>query len=247
MSIQSAPRGAFVLSLDLPTAHAATAQVIRQIRTHQVAATWSVPLGSPLAQLADLLGVASGSLGGANELAWRAEPAWADANVGRGKFAVALAERASAALEAGFAMPTLVLDECRAPAHLDVASKYGVRALTGGTGGKQLVGMQPKALRFGVWSVPVSVSISGGGSWWTNQARRAIQEINRAVRTGTVCHVHADLSRGETVAVLDRVLAHVQRCRVEGCLVVETVGQLAARLARPRVATRPARSILRAA
>ena len=247
MSIASAPLGTFVLSLDLPTAQAAAAQAIRQIRTHHVAATWSVPLGSPLAQLADLLGVASASPGGANELAWRGEAAWADANFGRGKFAVALAERARAALEAGVQVSTLVLGEGGLPLHLDVAAKYGVRALTGRAGGKQRVAWQPKALRFGVWSVPVSVDISHGGSWWVNQARRAIQEINRAVRTGTVCHVHADLTRGETAVVLDRVLAHVQRCRVEGRLVVETVGQLAARLARPRVTARPARSILRVA
>jgi hypothetical protein len=160
---------------------------------------------------------------------------------------VALAERAAAALEADVAMSTLVVGVGESgPAHLDVAAKYGVRTIVGGAtpAGRS---SQPHPLRFGIWSADATSPLSAAGSWWTSAARRVEREIDRAIRTASVCHVHADVSRPETVAVLDRVLAHVQRRRVEGRLHVETVGRLTARLSRPRVAVRPARSILRAA
>lgn len=248
MSVASTPRGAFVLSLDLPqtATHDVVTRLAKPIRAHHVAASWTVPVGANLGQLADVLGPTSGQPGVSGELAWSSQPVWAGANVGRGKFAVALAERASAALEAGVEISTLVLTAGCAATHLDVAAKYGIRSVVT-LAPVRVRSPQPHALRYGVWNVPATVSMSSAGSWWTNQARRAIHEINRAARYGTVCHVHADLARAEAVAALDGVLAHVQRCRVEGRLTVETVGQLVARLARPRTAGRAAHSILRAA
>jgi hypothetical protein len=236
--------GTFILSLALPSAashsHEAkehVAGVIRRVRGFQIAATWAVPLGTNLAQLADLVGVAS------NELAWLADASWAGRNVGRGRFAVALAERSAAALEADLSVSTLVLDTL-APTHLDVAAKYGIRAVVHENAGRSA---QPHVLRYGVWNVAPTARVDGGGSWWTNQARRAVADVDRAIGGGNVCHVHANLDRVEALAVLERILAHVQRRRVEGRLRIETVAQAAARLARPKVAARPAHSILRAA
>jgi hypothetical protein len=257
MSHAITPRGVFVLSLDLPmpgartlsaSAHDAATRLIRQVRAHHVAATWSVSHGVNLAQVADLLGQGSATNDNmGREIAWSGDAEWAGRSVGRGKFAMALAERANAALEAGVQVATMLLSENCTTTHLDVAAKYGVRALSGGqNNGRRQCG-EPQAMRFGVWRIPVTATISAAGSWWMNQARRAIYEINRAARNGSLCHVHADLTRPEASAVLDRVLAHVQRLRVEGRIAVETVGQVAARLSRPRVAVRPARSILRAA
>ncbi|MEX2188170.1 MAG: hypothetical protein WD875_15295 [Pirellulales bacterium] len=252
MSKQTNKPPVLVLTVELPAlltrargraAFDNVASVIRRVRSHQVAATWGVAFGTSLAQVADALHI---NAAGGNELAWSAEAVWAGPNVSRGRFAVALAERLSAALDAGIAMPTLITGRHGLPAHLDVATKYGVRAVVR-EGTRQRSAGQPQALRFGIWSVDITSSLSSAGSWWTNAARQAEREINRAIRTASVCHLHADLSRPETVAVLDRVLAHVQRCRMQGGLHVETVGQLAARLSRPRVAARPARSILRAA
>ncbi len=252
MPTQTSQRPVFVLSVDLPSlatrphgraAFDSVANLIRRVRSHQVAATWGVPFGTSLGQVADAIGIGK-AVG--NELAWSADEAWVGPNVSRGRFAVAMAERFSAALDAGVSMSTLIAGRHGLPTHLDVAAKYGIRAIVRERK-QHRRSVQPRTLRFGVWSVDVSASLSTAGSWWATAARRAQREINRAVRTATVCHVHADLSRPESVAVLDRVLTHVQRCRMQGRLHVETVGQLAARLSRPRVAARPARSILRAA
>jgi hypothetical protein len=257
MSHATASRGVFVLSLDLPmpaartlsaSAHDAATRLIRQVRSHHVAATWSVSHGVNLAQVADLLNHGGSQNNNATgEIAWRGEAAWTNGAIGRGKFAIALAERTSAAHEAGVQISTLLLSDGSNVTHLDVAAKYGIRALSGSGSNSNRQPTGPQAMRFGVWQIPVTATISAAGSWWMNQARRAIHAINVASRSGSLCHVHADLSRPEAAAVLDRVLAHVQRLRVEGRIAVETIGQAAARLSRPRVAIRPARSILRAA
>lgn len=253
MPSQVSQRPVFVLTVALPASTArqsggvsfdVLADAARRVRSHQVAATWAVSLGTNLVQLADVLRVHAAS---GNELAWLADATWAGPNARRGQFAVALAERASAAAEADVEISTLVAgDAGNCPSHLDLAAKYGVRAIAGSATPRSR-SSQAHPLRFGVWNVPTSVSLSSSGTWWTNAARGAEREIRRAIRTGGVCHVHADLARPETTAVLDRVLAFVERCRVEHRLHVETVGQLVARLSRPKFALRPARSILRAA
>jgi hypothetical protein len=149
-------------------------------------------------------------------------------------------------MDAGLSMSTLTIAGSGVPAHLDVAAKYGISAVHAHEPGNGH-GAEPQVLRYGVWGVAATVQLGGSGAWWSNQVRRATSEVDRAIRSNTTCHLHVDGSRSELLAVLERVLAHVQRRRVEGRLHVETVGQVAARLGRPKVAARPARSILRAA
>lgn len=252
MASHSSSRGVFVLSVALPAAamrsagfamHQDSANLIRRVRSHQIAATWSVPFGTNLAQFADMLG----GNAAAGELAWLADGEWAGRGIGRGRFAMALAERQAAAMDAGLSMSTLTVAGEGVPAHLDVTAKYGINALvrTAQAGGSRRT--EPQTLRYGVWGVPATVQLGDSGGWWSNQARRATAEIDRAIRANATCCLHLDGSRSELLAVLERVMAHVQRRRVEGRLHVETVGQVAARLAQPKVAARPARSILRAA
>ena len=71
MSVASTPRGAFVLSLDLPqtATHDVVTRLAKPIRAHHVAATWTVPVGANLGQLADVLGPTSGQPGVSGELA----------------------------------------------------------------------------------------------------------------------------------------------------------------------------------
>lgn len=252
MASHLSSRGIFVLSIALPAAamrsaglgvHQDSASLIRRVRSHQIAATWSVPLGTNLAQFADLLG----GNASAGELAWLADSEWSGRGIGRGRFAMALAERQAAAMDAGLSMSTLTVAGASVPTHLDVAAKYGIQAVVHAHKAGAGRGTEPQPLRFGVWGVAATVQLGGSGAWWSNQVRRATSEIDRAIRSNTTCHLHVDGSRSELLAVLDRVLAHVQRRRVEGRLHVETVGQVAARLARPKQVARPARSILRAA
>jgi hypothetical protein len=243
MAAASNRRASLVLSLDVPavmrSAEADLRRVGQLLVARQAAATWCVSPGDGLSSVAE---IAAGS-----ELVWRADASWAAGNAPRGQFATALADRLRAATQAGVAVDGLALRGVTTPAHLDLASKYGMRVLSGDPAMTRGVS-QPQALRFGVRHVAVNVALSANRTaWWTNQTRAAIAAIDRAIKAQAVCHLHADAARPETPAVLDRVLAHAQRRRVEGVLSMETVGQAAGRVARPQVTDVPARSILRVA
>ena len=56
-------------------------------------------------------------------------------------------------------LATLALRGVATLNHLDVAAKYGIRAIRGDAGRAARRGEGPRRLRFGVWHIPVAVAI----------------------------------------------------------------------------------------
>jgi hypothetical protein len=251
MQQASPPRGTLVVSLDVTAVD--STETLRQIRNlaailsaQQASATWCLPLGVDVAAVAEIVGRGHGSRA-AGEIAWLADASWCGANVGRGAFATALANRLRAAAAADLSVSTLALRGVNCLPNMDVASRYGYFVLRGNPSHTRR-GAAPAASRFGFWQLPVTVALSASrGTWWSSQVRAASAAIDRAIATGGVCHLHADVLRPETAATLDRLAQHVQVRRAENALRVESLTQFAARISQPRFAAQPARSILKVA
>jgi hypothetical protein len=198
-----------------------------------------------------------------HELALLADPTWAGPSIGRGGFAAGLASALTLARGAGCSPTTLILGEGPIPEHLDLLVKQGITALRGATSTATVArpGLwssitrllsggnsssenpaRPRSLRWGVWEMAPSISLSG------NNLRVLQRAVDRAIGSDEIIHLAIALPQlaGSTagLGLLERLLRHVSRRRGEGVLETETMAGVVARLSQAHRG-RPGRSILR--
>jgi hypothetical protein len=148
---------------------------------------------------------------------------------------------------------TLAIAEACQPQHIDLLTKYGVTVIRTPHVFSSHTTTGIRAICYGLWQVPVSATLHGGG-WVANlsQWRFARKTIERAILRGGWCHLRIDVARlaaGDTACGLrtvDRLLGHLQQLQSAGHIQVETLRDTAARLA-PKRSAAAAQSILRAA
>src|SRR5262249_53688639 len=152
---------------------------------------------------------------------------------------------------AGLAISTLVLDGTDLGQHADLAIKHGIKAVRStGTRDEKPV---PQAVRYGLWSFPVSASLPGASAWLPGGGggHSAPVGINATIQHGRLFplaisapQLAARGSSGERV--LRHVLAHAASHRRMGLLEIMTMASAAEVLSnqQPR---KPSQSILHGA
>jgi hypothetical protein len=184
----------------------------------------------------------------AHEIALLGDSDWAGGAAPRARFASELASRATAARASGFDISSLLLTDGDLARDLDVAVKCSLTAVR-----PRVVGhgdAVPKSLRYGLWRIPAAFSLTEPGrGLLRSTAATAIRIINAATTGGQLCHLTIDTGSMTTAQerTLRQVFAHIARQRIAGRLVTQTLREAAAMRIHPRIALRPARSILREA
>jgi len=216
---------------------------------YEVPATWALdePTIAPVA--ARIVSRYAG-----HEIALSGTAGCAGDEAGQASFGRELAHRAATARAAGWDASTLVLVGGDLGEHAELARKHGITAVRHAvTGGTSQPRMQPRTLRFGLWSFPVACELPGNRRWQPGGGggRAVGRSIERAIAERGLVQLAIDArrlaARGFAAQrVLDRVLAHAVRYRQQGVIDIATIGETAARLS-TRCESVPSRSILRPA
>jgi hypothetical protein len=188
-----------------------------------------------------------------HEIALLGDASWMGRDVPPSRFARELARRIEDGRAAGHTVSTLVVNS---PAldHAGLAARHGITAVRHQRTGKSTVGrgLRSRALQFGLWSFPVTMTLPGGSRIWPGagggrSARAAIdQTIAQAGLGQLVIEAPRMAAKWSSLRVLEGVLRHVDRRRDQGLLEVLTIGAMAARLSSQRQG-QPSRSILQSA
>ncbi len=258
----SLPRGILTVSIDLELDRAAlglveqravdetTGRLLDLLAKLRIAATWSVsdPANSGAAER-----VLSRRCG--HEIAIAGDSSWVGREAGRGHFGRELSRRTVQGRRAGLAVSTLVVSTADLEEHCDLAAKQGITAVrhVPVSDAERSRRLQPRTLRFGLWSFPVSYSLPCASRWLPGGggSRAARKTIDRAIaHRGLVqlaIDAHALTVRGPAaLRVVERVLQHAQTRRHQATLDVVTLAAAATRLT-GQCQSKPSRSILRPA
>lgn len=214
---------------------------------HGVRATWAVadPVHSAASEhLATKLG--------GHEIAVLGDARWVGVEAGRGRFARELARRFLSARAAGIDAATLVPRVAIDEGHLDLLMKYDVRAVcSASVEPRRTKWVSPRAVRYGVWRMPVQTAIPCGAKWGLSCGALLRHRVRGSARRGRVFHVMiraAGLSESSArlLRSLEQLLRLAERLSELERLRIETLSEIADRLSEvPKAA--PARSILRPA
>jgi len=259
---QSTNRATLVVAIDLewgiPQRHRAdatrldsvTAQLVALLGRYRIPATWAVADPARSAATDVVQGASS-----QHEIAVLGDPTWVGRGAGRARFARELARRVEGGRAADIAIDTLALRSAalEQELELDLAIKHGLSVLSTVVGDSTPSAVQrPQYVRFGLWQLPVTATLTNSGSWLRASggqlARRAIQ---KAIVNGSVVQALIDgpslvVAGRRGLSPIERTLRLAARLRDRGVLAITTLGQLGRSLAhRPKSA--PAHSILRAA
>jgi hypothetical protein len=231
------------------TSSAAVDRVLDLLAKHELSATWA---------LLEPAGAAAGAtvvlLRAGHEVALLGEAGWAGRHTARLQFGRELAQRTAAAQNQGLSITTLVLDGETPDGHGDLAVRHGITAVVHPASGATPRGsMQPRTMRFGLWSFPVSHELPGHSRWLPGGggARGARSLIERAIASHGLVALVIDVPRLEqrghaAERVLNAVLTHARWRQQQGTLEVMTINAAAAALAQQRQSV-PSQSILRSA
>lgn len=238
--------GFFALSLDL---HKGTAtepqaelsQLLKTLQRLQLPATFATP--SPGCDgVVDVLRTHSLR----HELAILADTSWVGPQAGRTHFARELARRVEVAKAHNVTVRTIAIVDSELSTNLDLLVKHRISVVRSPLHS----GFQPQSLRFGVWQAPVSFALPlkgrwqlGGTEWTVNRA------LTRAARSNGLVHLVVGLEtlqENSEFAVLERILATVERRRNKGLINTVTMQGLVAKLTPQRQAS-SARSVLKVA
>jgi hypothetical protein len=252
-------RGALVLSIDLEldveqgsaerqrVLDAVSRKLLAALERHQLPATFAV--ADPVHSAATESITASALR---HEVAVLADATWTGNGAGRQRLSRELDRRFGNAQRAGLPISSLVLRHADLNEHLDLLPKNGVTALRTEPAPQSRGGsLQPPALRYGVWQLPVSFRVPGDVSWWrggdAGQARRL---LHRAATAKDRLHFAIDGAQidedATALATLDRVFTVASSLRQREMLTVHTMQQAAQELSPPRETT-GLQSILRPA
>ncbi|HEY2760495.1 MAG TPA: hypothetical protein VGI75_07120 [Pirellulales bacterium] len=235
-------------------------ELIDQFQRHRLPASWA--FSEPAATgLARKLGEAPG-----HEIALAADADVAPIDRSRGAFVRSVVDPLRRAATNGIVISSLVLVGGWQPRHLDVLTKYGIRAVrsdrlihspnirsSGVLAGYGARGEGVQIVCYGLWHVATTFTLQGGG-WMANHAqmRLARRAIDRTILQGGICHCRIDaasLARSDSAVGLrhiDRFLREMAQLRTGGRLDVRTLRSVADLLA-PKRTNSAARSILRVA
>ena len=238
-------RGWLVVSVDVPAECGSTDHVHRTIRAlrpllgqHAIPVTWALDdLSTPLAAV--VLDERD-----THEVALRADAEWSSADATRRTFYRGFQDRVQQASVAQVSYSSIVSPYAQSPGHLDLLGKFGIDAVQTspeprGRWNLKSPVIEPEALRFGLWQVPVAVDICRDG------VRAARSAIRRATKSGATVVIRIDAGQVEARAVEGLVRVAAQAAS-SGRLQAQTLAASVARLARRRQTT-PSQSILRAA
>jgi hypothetical protein len=188
-----------------------------------------------------------------HEVALLADASLAKSDLSRTELVHAVVQPLQSAAEAGINISTLAVEHAWHPRHIDLLTKHGLTMIRTPHVFSSRTTTGIRAVCYGLWHVPVSATLKGGG-WMANlaQLRFARRTIERAILHGGWCHLRVDaasLAAGDVICGLrtfDRLLRHVVQLRSAGHITLETLRDTAARLA-PKRSGATAHSILRAA
>jgi hypothetical protein len=185
-------------------------------------------------------------------------------NCSRADFVRTVIQPLAQSAAAGIAISTMVVAGPWQQLHVDLLTKHGIKVIRSQqwiaspqTAGAVSVNLRRvcdgvQTICFGMWHVPVSATLHGGG-WMANHAqlRMAKRSIQGVALGGGMCHVRIDavtLARGDSAIGLrhiDRLLRDLHHLRAGSHIAVSTLSDIPQRLQSKRSVA--ARSILRAA
>jgi hypothetical protein len=230
---------------------AITAEMLKLLTRHQMPATWAVadPAISAATEriVADNVG---------HEIAVLGDQAWVGHAAGRGRFGKELNRRVTHGRAAGLSIESLVVRDAKVE-HTDLVVKLGLTSVAtpnltqAGWFGFRETLQEPQQLRFGLFDLPASGTLSGQRGWFGSAAVRSTTRmltLAAAKRQPLVIRVSAlDLVlHGRGIKPLQTLLEHTAVLKATGRLQVKTQAQLASSLGGQR-AIAPAQSILRPA
>jgi hypothetical protein len=229
-------------------AQSVVAELFDRFNQLRIAGSWAIcqPATTPLLQQ-----IVGSPLG--HETALLADPALAKSDLSRTDLMQAVVHPLQSAAEAGLSISTLAVGHSWQPRHIDLLTKYGLTLIRTPHVFSSQTTTGIRAVCYGLWHVPVSATLKGGG-WMANLAqwRFARKTVERAILHGGWCHLRIDaasLATGDTICGLrtvDRLLRHLVQLRAAGHITVETLRDTATRLTPKRNST-AAHSILHAA
>lgn len=235
-------------------------ELIDCFNRHRLPATWALanPSTDPMAARI----IASGA---GHEIAILPDTAFSRSDCSRADFVRAAIQPLTQAAAAGVAISTVAVAGPWHQTHVDLLTKHGIKIIRSSrlihasrsSGATSITirhisdGIQ--TVCYGLWHVPVSVTLHGGG-WMANHAqlRLARRSIQAVAQCGGMCHVRIDaaaLARGDAAIGLrhiDRLLSDLQQLRAGSYVAVNTLGEIPQRM-QPKRTMAAARSILRAA
>ncbi|HEY2880812.1 MAG TPA: hypothetical protein VGJ15_00210 [Pirellulales bacterium] len=188
-----------------------------------------------------------------HEVALLSDAALAKADLSRTDIMQCVVRPLQLAADGGINISTLAVGYAWQPRHIDLLTKYGLTMIRTPHVFSSRTTTGVRAICYGLWHVPVSASMKGGG-WMANlsQWRIARRAVDRAIQDGGWCHLRIDLASlatGDAICgmrTIDRLLRHLVQLRSTGHIALETLRDTAARLT-PRRSVAAAHSILHAA
>jgi hypothetical protein len=223
-----------------------TRQLISTMDAERIPVTWAV--SDPAHSAATPLVLKSAV---DHELAILGDANWVGPTAGRTRFARELVRRVTQARAAGLNVTTLVPSVASVESHIDLVVKQQFTAVAGLNSAAARLLLEPKALHYGVWELPVSASLPLKATWFSSGKRTLWRRIHRSASDASTFHLLIDApaiaatGRGEESTV--QWLAHrIATLRDRGLVRVETLRATAARLS-DVPAVSPQRSILRVA
>jgi len=241
--------GELIISCDVSQDSCETAKtVFAQLHEKNLAATWVVSQPDDSELVAWVNGYST-----RDEIAVAVGQENPNQSFSRRDFARDLESVAKAA-KRGIKISTLVPPASYTYQHADLAIKHGISAVRRPVPPDDETTVVPRRGRFGLWTIPSSMCLSGAPSWFgrfggIQQLRRA---IDRAIVLGGVCHVVVDISAQSGANMshvqrgLDRLIEHAQDRGAQDLLRCVTIHEaVSQRIEAER--NQPAHSILREA
>ena len=224
-----------------------TRQLIATMDAERIPATWAVCDPAHSAATSLLLKSAVD-----HELAILGDANWVGPTAGRTRFARELVRRMTQARGAGLNVTTLVPSVASIEGHIDLVVKQQISAIAGlqtpAAAGQFL---EPRALHYGVWEVPLSASLPMQETWFSSGKRSIWRRIHRTASEAGSFHLLIDAAAIAASGRRDNLIVkwlmrRTATLRDRGLLRVETLRATAARLS-DVPAISPQRSILRSA
>jgi len=243
-------RGILVLSIDV----AATADLPRQAETAhwlsgvldklRLSATWSA---SDLNMLPRGLRDASSP----HEIALLAESSWLGADTSRAAASSELASRLGVAKAWARPISTVVLPTADPGMHGELLVRHGIRAVRTATPAAKGRALQVQATRFGLWHVPLMLTVPQLGWSLGGGMLQLRKRLNRVVTEQGLLHAAIDLTKlaassNWTRWRLERTLQGASQRQSQGLLEILPMQAIVARLTQQQQG-QPSRSILRPA
>lgn len=222
-----------------------TRQLVATMDAERIPAAWAVSDPAHSAATSMILKSAVD-----HELAILGDANWVGPTAGRTRFARELVRRMTQARGAGLHVTTLVPSVATIDDQIDLVVKQQITAIVGlKSPATTQQFLEPRAMHYGVWEVPLSASLPMKATWFSSGKRSIWRRIQRTTSDAGAFHLLIDASAiaasgRHDESIVKWLMHRVALLRDRGLLRVETLRTTAARLSDvPTVA--PQRSILR--